>query len=220
MDTRTTVVLADGSAMVREGLKLVLEATGRFRVVGEAESGKEAVQLARETEPQILLVDGAIRAMGVIQVIRALSPLRQGTSVVVLTDPEDHSSQEHIIEAGARGCINKIRTSGDLVMVVELVAAGRTRFPRHAARLVHRRKTNWTGIEARLARLSEKERMVLAMTARGFSAREIAVRIHLSPKSVYNYRCSGQNKLGVSTRSEAVDFAMKAGLLDKDLAAQ
>ena len=218
METGTTVVLADAHAMMRAGLKLVLHETGRMRVVGETDSVEEAVRLSRRLNPDILAIDlGMVRRSG-LPAIRKLRAREPGTNVLVLTDPEHRESLDPIIEAGVRGCIGKNRTAEELVIAVDLVANGGMRLPRRASRLVHRRiLNNGTGLEARLARLNEKQREVLELTARGFTAREIAFRIHLAPKSVDNYRSAIRRKLGITTRAEFVSVALGAGLLEMDL---
>ena len=218
MDTQTTVLLAHAQTMVREGLRGILERTGGIRVVGEAGSGEKAVRLAREKGPAIVLVDAAIRETSVIRVIHALAMQRPTTRVVVLTTPRDEESLERIIEAGAMESIGTHRTGERLAMVVEMVAAGRTCFPPRASRLVQRRApNNGTGLEERLAKLNEKERGVLELTARGFTAREIGIRIHLATKSVDNYRSAIRKKLGITTRAEFVSVALETGLLDTGL---
>lgn len=218
MDTRTKVVLALAQVMFREGLKRILEDTDRIRVVGEAGSGEEAVRRAHETEPDVVLVDAEIRETGVIQVIRALAPLGTRTKVVVLTDPEDEESQERIVEAGAMGSVCKNREGERLVMIVELVAAGRPCFPPGASRLVPRQPANsGSGIEARLARLSRRECGILALTVRGFTSSEIGCEFSMTAKSVDNARGRIRNKLEIHKRSDLVAFAMESGLLDLDM---
>ena len=216
METQTRV-LVNAHAMIRDGLKLILEETRRFCVVGEAGSGEEAVRLAREKEPDVVLVDTAICPMGVIRVVRALTPLRPKISVLVLTDPEDSESLGPIIEAGAMGSISKNRPAADLVMVVDLVAAGRMCFPQRASRLIRRRtETNGSRLEARLVKLNEKERTILSLVARGLTSKEIGRRIPMTAKSVDNARSRVRNKLGLKTRADLVAFAIKAGLLHQN----
>jgi len=133
-------------------------------------------------------------------------------------DPDHRESLDPIIEAGVRGCIGKNRTAEELVIAVHLVAGGGTRLPRRASRLVQRRiQNNGSALEARLAGLNEKELRVLALTARGFTAREIGIRIRRATKSVENYRSSIRRKLGITTRAEFVSVALETGLLDMDL---
>lgn len=215
MDTRTTVVLGDAQVMVREGLKRILEETGQMTVVGQTDSVEEAVRLSRRLSPDVLAIDsGMLRGHG-LPPIRKLIARGQKTNVLVLTDTEHRESLGPIIEAGVRGSIGKNRTAEDLVIAVDLVAAGRMLLPREASRLVQRRiVNNGSGLEARLARLNENERKVLSLTARGFTAREIGTRIHLAHKSVDNYRSAVRRKLEIRTRAELVSVALEAGLLE------
>ena len=218
MEIGTTVVLADAHAMMREGLKLVLQDTGRMTVVGETDSVEEVVRLSRRLSPDVLAIDfGMLRGSG-LPPIRELIAREPKTNVLVLTDTEDRESLGPIIEAGVRGCIGKNRSAEDLVLAVDLVANGRMRLPREVSRLVQRRvQTNESGLEARLAKLNENERKVLALTARGFTARKIGTRIHLAHKSVDNCRSAIRRKLEIRTRSELVGVALEAGLLETDL---
>ncbi len=204
--------------MVREGLKQILEETGRMTVVGETDSVEEAVRLSRRRNPDVLAIDLEMLRGSGLRTIRTLKAREQRTSVLVLTDPEYRVSLDPIIEAGVRGCIGKNRTAEELVTTVDLVASGGMRVPRQASRLVQRRIHNsGSGLEARLAGLNEKELRVLALTARGFTAREIGIRIRRATKSVENYRSSIRRKLGIGTRAEFVSVALETGLPDMDL---
>jgi len=215
MDAGTTVVLADPHAMVREGLRLALEATGRMTVVGETGCTEEAVRISSRAKPDVLAIGFQGRRGRTLWAIRKLRAGDPGTNVLVLTDSEQNESLDGIIEAGARGCIGKNRTAGDLVIAVDLVAAGRMRLPRQASRLVRRRVvTNGSGAEVRLARLSEKKRRIVALTARGFTSKEIGRRVFMTPKSVDNARGRIRRKLELKTRAELIAFADKAGLLE------
>ncbi|MDE2796574.1 MAG: response regulator transcription factor [Gemmatimonadota bacterium] len=215
MDAGTTVVLADPHAMVREGLRLALEATGRMTVVGETGCTEEAVRISSRAKPDVLAIGFQGRRGRTLWAIRKLRAGDPGTNVLVLTDSERNESLDGIIESGARGCIGKDRTAGDLVIAVDLVAAGRMRLPRQASRLVRRRVvTNGSGAEARLARLSEKERRIVVLTARGFTSKEIGRRVFMTAKSVDNARGRVRRKLELKTRAELIAFADKAGLLE------
>jgi len=218
MDTRTTVVLAHTQVMIREGLRRILEETGRMTVVGETDSPEEAARLSRRLNPEVLVIDLEMLRGSGLRTIRKLKAREKGTNVLVLADPDHRESLDPIIEAGVRGCIGKNRTAEELVIAVHLVAGGGTRLPRRASRLVQRRiQNNGSALEARLAGLNEKELRVLALTARGFTAREIGIRIRRATKSVENYRSSIRRKLGITTRAEFVSVALETGLLDMDL---
>lgn len=213
----TTVVLASAHAMMRDGLKLVLQETGRMKVVGETDCVEEAVRLSRRLNSDILAIDSAMLHGSRLRAIRKLTAQEQGTNVLVLTDAEDREALDRFVNAGVRACIGKNRRAKDLVIAVDLVAAGRLLLPQQVSRLVQRRMPNsGSGPESRLARLNEKERYILALTTRGFTAREIAIQVCLATKSVYNYRSRILSKLEIRTRAELVAFAVEAGLLDHD----
>ena len=208
-------MLADPHAIVRDGLRLALEATGRITVVVETGCTEEAVRISSRAKPDVLAIGLQGRGSRTLRAIRKLTAREPGTNVLVLTEPEHPGTLDGIIGAGATGCIGKNRTAGDLVMVVELVAAGRMCFPQQASRQVQRRVvTNGSGAEARLARLNEKERRIVALTARGFTSKEIGRRVCMTPKSVDNARGRVRTKLELRTRAELVAFADKVGLLE------
>ena len=204
--------------MYRVGLRRILEETGRMTVVGETDSVEEAVQLSRRLDADVLAIDlGMLRGSG-LRTIRKRRAREQETKVLVLTAPEHLESLDPIIDAGVKGCIGTNRTAEELVIAVDLVAAGGMRFPRRASRLVHRRiQDHGSGLQALLATLNEKELRVLALTARGFTAREIGVQIRRAAKTVENYRSAIRRKLGIKTRADFVSVALETGLLDMDL---
>ncbi len=218
MEAHTTVVLADTHVMVREGLKLVLERTGRIRVVGEAGSAEEAVRLARARQPHIVaLCPEAIGHEGTVQSIRKLGGLDPEPKVLVLSPTEPWESAPRVIEAGAAGCIGRTRSGADLVAAIDLLAAGRTCFAHRDLRLVeqgHRNGESQYG--AKLKRLNDTEGRILELAARGFTSNQIGRRIQLAPKSVDNGRARVRRKLGLRNRAELVAFALNAGLLRPD----
>lgn len=172
--------------------------------------------ISRRAKPDVLAIGLQGRRGRTLRAIRKLRAREPGTNVLALADSEQNESLEGIIESGATGCIGKNRTAGDLVIAVDLVAAGRVCLPRQASRLVQRRiVTNGSGAEARLARMNEKERRIVALTARGFTSKEIGHRVFMTPKSVDNARGRVRRKLALKTRAELVAFADKAGLLEE-----
>lgn len=218
METQTTVVLVVTQAMIREGLKLVLERTGRIRVVGEAGSPGEAVRLARVRQPRIVaLCSQSIGPEDTIQSVRKLGGLDLEPRVLVLTPTEPWEFAPRVIDSGAAGCVGMVRSGADLVAAVDLLAAGRTYFARRDFRVVQQRHRNRESkYGAKLRRLTDTERQILQLTARGLTSRQIARRMHLAPKSVDNGRTRVRRKLGFRDRAELVSFALNAGLLQPD----
>jgi len=176
--------------MVREGLKLVLERTGRIRVVGEAGSAEEAVRLAHAHQPHIVaLCPEAIGHKGTVQSIRKLGGLDPEPKVLALNPTEPWESAPRVIEAGAAGCIGRTRSGADLVAAIDLLAAGRTCFEHRDFRLVEQGYRNGESqYGAKLKRLNDTEGRILELTARGLTSNQIGRRIHLAPKSVDNGR--------------------------------
>lgn len=200
MDAGTKLVLAGTHVMTREGMKLVLEATGRMTVVGETDCPEEAVRISGRENPDILVVDFAGQGTRALRAIRRLRAEEPDTNVLVITDPEQEESIDAIIEAGALGCIGKNCTAKQLVIAVDLVSTGRIRLPYRASQLVRRRiVTNRNGTEARLASLSEKEREIVALTARGFSSKQIGRQVFMTAASVDNARGRIRTKLRLRT---------------------
>lgn len=200
MDAGTKLVLAGTHVMTREGMKLVLEATGRMTVVGETDCPEEAVRISGRENPDILVVDFAGQGTRALRAIRRLRAEEPDTNVLVITDPEQEESIDAIIEAGALGCIGKNCTAKQLVIAVDLVSTGRIRLPYRASQLVRRRiVTNRNGTEARLASLSEKQREIVALTARGFSSKQIGRQVFMTAASVDNARGRIRTKLRLRT---------------------
>ena len=130
-------MLADPHAIVRDGLRLALEATGRITVVVETGCTEEAVRISSRAKPDVLAIGLQGRGSRTLRAIRKLTAREPGTNVLVLTDPGHPGSLDGIIEAGARGCIGKNRTAGDLAMAhadlaperAFVVYAGSERYP-------------------------------------------------------------------------------------------
>ncbi len=214
METRTTVVIGDPDAMVREGLKALLERTERIRVVAGAASGEEAIRLARRLKPDVTVLAFETSATGTLRAIRKLSTAEPSTRVLALTSRESRQFANDAIRAGAMGCVDKSRQAVTLVAAVDCLAVGRMHVPRRASGLIRGQLLGRAaGPEARLGRLSPIERDVFTLTVRGFTAKEIADRVSRSPKSVENARARVRRKLGLKTRAELVSVAMNAGLL-------
>ena len=214
MDEQTTMVIADPHAMVREGLRAVLEGTGRFRIVGEAGSGDEAVELARLLKPEIVLLAFQTPEAVGLRAIRELGAGMPHSKVLVLLGRQFRHSTNDVLSAGAMGCISKTRKAVDLVTAVDFLAAGRMYVPKRAAPFIRGRlQGNAAGPEARLTELNATERDVLKLTAMGFTETEIAARIFLAPKSIQNAKARVRRKLGLRTRADLVSFALDSGIL-------
>ncbi|MDE2974342.1 MAG: response regulator transcription factor [Gemmatimonadota bacterium] len=213
----TRVLVVDDHRVVRAGLKALLESTGRVDVVGEASSGEAAVEKARTLEPDLVIMDLAMPGMGGVEATRRIAELGLEARILVLTIHDEDEFLVPALDAGAAGFLNKSVADTDLMGAVEAVVRGHSYLPRRASALLARRKAQGAskrrpGPEA----LSSRERGVVEMYANGYSARDTAEEMSLSPKTVEGYLARAKTKLGLRTRRDVVRFAIETGLLKAD----
>lgn len=208
------ILLVDDHAMFRAGIKALIEAEDRLRVVGEAADGDEAVDRVRELKPDIVIMDLSMPGANGLEATRRISALGLNTSVLVLTVHAEEEYLVPVVEAGASGYLTKTSADTDLLEAIRIVARGQVFLPPKAATLLLKRYKDAEGEDsAGLRDLSSREQEVLALTAEGFSSREIGLKLFISPKTVDTYRARIMDKLGLTHRSELVRFALRVGLL-------
>ncbi len=209
-----SVLLVDDHAMFRAGIKALLEQEGRVDVVGEASSGDEAVDLVRKLKPDVVVMDLSMPGSNGLEATRRIAALELNTSVLVLTVHAEEEYLVPVVEAGASGYLTKTSADTDLLEAIRVVARGQVFLPPKATTLLLKQyKAAETAGEAGLKDLSTREQEVLALTAEGFSSREIGKKLFISPKTVDTYRARIMDKLGLSHRSDLVRFALRVGLL-------
>ncbi len=206
-------LLVDDHAVVRAGLKALLEASGTAEVVGEASSGEEAVAKARSLAPDIVVMDLAMPGMDGIQATRRIAALGTETKVLVLTVHDEDEFLLPALEAGADGFLTKSAADTDLIGAVEVIVRGHSYLPRRAAALIARQKAQQRDADGKAEALSDRERTVIELTARGFSAAEAGREMCLSRKTVEGYVARAKSKLGLKDRRDIVRFALESGLL-------
>jgi two-component system, NarL family, response regulator NreC len=210
------VVLADDHAVVRTGLKAVLKAAPDIQVVAEARNGAEAVAMAEQARADVVVMDLDMPGTNGLAATREIVAKGLPARVLVLTM---HSEEEQLIallEAGAVGYLVKTTADRDLVDAVRAAGHGDMYVRPAAARILAQRlvwKDPAKADRERYEKLTERERDVLQLTARGFSAPEIGARLSISPKTVDTYKQRINEKLALSHRSEYIAFAMRLGLL-------
>ena len=218
MNHRCGVVLADDHAVVRAGIRLLIELTGRYDVVGEADTGAAAVERVAELQPDLVIMDVRMPDMDGIAATRGIAKRHPDVRVLVLTAYDDPEYVEAAVEAGAMGCLSKRRARSDLVAALDTLASGRMSFPAHLAGLLSKTRTPAHRQRDDLASLSERERDILFLTAAGYTADEISRKIHLAPKTVANYRSSLKRKLGARNRADLMRVVVESGQLANMLA--
>ena len=203
------IVLADDHAVVRSGLKLLLEGEDDLEVVAIAGTAEDALRYVRGHKPDVLILD--LNMPGVrtsLEVIPEVSDASPGTRVVVLTMQEDPAFARHALRAGATGYVLKEAADDELVQAVRLASEGQTYLhPRLGAALA-------AAPEGPPDDLTEREVGVLRLIALGHTNAEIAEQLHLSVRTVETHRAHIQQKLRLSARAELVRYALDRGLVE------
>lgn len=211
MSYRCRVVLVDDHAVVRAGIKLLIELTKRFEVVGEADNGEAAIERVAALRPDLVVMDIRMPGLDGIATTRRILDRNPNVRVLVFTAYDAPEYVEAVIKAGAMGCLSKRRARSDLVAALDMLASGRMTFPAHVTGLLSkRRSTEWRRRDD-LDSLSGRERETLFLTAAGYTADEIAHKLHLSPKTVANYRTSLKNKLDAKSRVDLMRVVAESG---------
>ena len=208
------VLIADDHPLFRKGLRTLLHSIPDTAVIGEATNGAGAVEMALSLEPDVVLMDLQMPAGGGLAAIQQLARLRPDVRVLVVTLFEDDDSVFTALKAGARGYVLKDADEDEMVRAIRAVAAGEAIFsPTIAARLMeYFSATRASPHAAAFPELTEREREILALIARGRSNAEIAEELTLSLKTVRNHASNIFNKLQVADRTQAALRAREAGL--------
>lgn len=205
-----TIVIADDHEMVRRGLRMTIAAEPTLVLLGEATTGREAVRLAAELLPTLVLLDVQMPDMDGVAAAQAIRQAQPSTAVVMLTSFAEDAQLYAALDAGVIGYLLKDISGDDLVEAIRGAVRGEPQLhPSIALRLMRRRST--TGDP--FADLTERERDVLKTLARGFSNKEIAQALFLTETTVKGYVSTVLSKLGVSDRTQAALIAVRHGLV-------
>jgi DNA-binding NarL/FixJ family response regulator len=213
--SRTTVVLADDHHIVRQGLRVLLEAEGDFSVIGEEADGLKVVELVERLRPNVLLLDVMMPGLNGLEITRQIAKRAMQTRVVILSM---HASETYVLEAlrhGAAGYVLKDANPTELVQAVREVRAGR----RYLSRGLSERAIDAYAEKAQAApadayeTLTTREREVLQLAAESSSASEIAARLGISPRTVETHRENLMRKLGLKSQTDLIRYALRRGIL-------
>jgi two-component system response regulator NreC len=208
------VLVVDDHAVVRAGLRLLLEQETDFEVVAEAGSAEEAVRAARLEKPDVVLLDVVMPGGSGIAAAGELIEASKGAKILVLSMQDDPTYVREAFAAGASGYLLKEGADTELVQAVRQVAdGGRYVHPTLGARLAQAEVDAVRRAEA--DPLSEREREVLRLLALGHTNQEIASQLYISVRTAETHRAHIMQKLGLGTRAELVRYALANGLLDE-----
>jgi len=226
MEEEITLMLVDDHDVVRTGLKTFLETQSGFKVVAEADSGEEALRLANETHPDVVVMDITMPNMDGLEATRRIKETHPASRVLALTVHADEQYFFQMMAAGADGYVTKQAAAEDLVEAVRAVAAGLVYLqPTLASWLLkdYRRlltqspqpsPVSESEHDYGLAVLSKRELQVLECVAQGMTSIQIGEALDISPKTVARHRERIMGKLNMHTSAELVRFAIRTGLID------
>jgi DNA-binding NarL/FixJ family response regulator len=210
------ILLADDHAILRSGLRRILEAYPGFTVVAEAGSGVEAVALARELRPDVAIIDIGMPGLNGIEATAQIARHSPATAVLILSM---HSDERYVVRAqraGARGYLLKDSVEQELVRAIEALHAGETYFCPVVAEVISRRRVGTppdSEVEDRYDLLTAREREIYQLLAEGKSNKEIASLLGLSLHTVETHRTRVMEKLGLHSAAELVLSAVRRGLV-------
>lgn len=211
------VMIADDHAILRAGLRMLVNVQPDMEVVSEAPDGEKAVETARETRPDVALLDLTMPRVGGMKALEALARDCRETRVLVLTMHDDPAYLRSALAAGAAGYLLKRAVDEELIAAIRAVHRGGIFVdPRLANVLVHdllAKGTKEDGARKPVNILSNRELQVLGLVARGYTSAEIAKQIFVGVKTIETYRSRFTEKLGLRTRSDVIRFAVQMGLL-------
>ncbi|MBI4552825.1 MAG: response regulator transcription factor [Candidatus Latescibacteria bacterium] len=215
---RIRILLADDHAVLRAGLRLLLNAEPDMTVVGEAATGAEAVELAKSLHPDVVLMDLKMPGLGGVEATRYLKREVLHVKVLILTMHDDEGYLRQALRAGASGYVLKKAADTDLVAALRAVYRGETPIDPSMAKVLVEEYLEpgcrLNGLTEAKRKLTDREREVLTMLAQGFTNRQVADRLFVSVKTIETHRARIMEKLDFRTRAELVQYALQQGFLD------
>jgi DNA-binding NarL/FixJ family response regulator len=214
-DARIRVLIADDQALMRTGFRMILDAEPDIEVVGEAIDGADAVRRFRDLGPDVVVMDVRMPTLDGIEATRRLAALDPPARVLILTTFDLDEYVYEALRAGASGFLLKDRPSEELVAAVRVIAAGDALLaPSVTRRLIEEFARRAPSVaRAQLAALTDREREVLVLIARGLSNTEIARSLYVAETTVKTHVGRVLHKLGVRDRAQAVVLAYESGLV-------
>ncbi len=214
------VLLADDHAVVRSGLRLIVDAQPDMTVTGEAEDGLEAIEKARELEPDVIVMDISMPNLGGLEAIRRIKRDGYATHILVLTMHDSEQFFFQSIQAGASGYVTKAAPEWELVTAIRSVHQGDCYLNPSVTKFLvndYLERVKQGDKRTPVDLLTDREREVIHLVAAGHTNREIAEMLSISEHTVHNHRANLMEKLGVHNRLELLKYAMREGIIPADV---
>jgi DNA-binding NarL/FixJ family response regulator len=216
-----TVLLAEDHTVVREGLRTLLEAEGDIKVVGEAATGRQAVELARKLRPSVVVMDIAMPVLNGLEATRQIHKAVPGAKVLILSAHSDDAYVEQVTALGAMGYLLKQTSAHVLSKAVREIQKGNTFFSPSIARRLHNQYGQSPGqpepVKKRGARLSSREVEVLQLIAEGRANKQVAAELGISVKTVEKHRQRLMEKLNIHDTAGLTRYAIAAGIIESSV---
>jgi two-component system response regulator NreC len=210
------ILLADDHTVVRKGLRLLLESVPEFQVIADASSGREAVALAEQHMPDVIVMDVAMPILNGIEAARQITAKLPQTAVVFLSMHGDESYVLRALKAGARAYLLKDSAEYDLIQAVKAVSEGKAFFSPAISKMLvedYMRQMRERGVEDSYELLTTREREVLQLLAEGKSNKDVAALLNLSQYTVETHRSNIFQKLNLHSGAELILYAIRKGVI-------
>ena len=211
MAKKTTIVLVDDHAVVRAGVRRLLEQEPLFEVIGEAESGEKAYQIIGELKPDVMVMDLSMPGMGGLEAIRRILMRYEKAKILVLSMHEDLSFANQALKLGAKGYLIKNALADDLVKSIETVSNGEVFLSAEIAKKMAMQSIS--GDKDPIHELSAREFEIFRLLAEGLDIDAIASILNISSKTVSNYQTMIKQKLDINSPVELIRYAIKTGVI-------
>ena len=211
MSKKVTIVLVDDHAVVRAGVRRLLEQEALFDVIGEADSGEKAYQMFGELKPDVMVMDLSMPGMGGLEAIRRILMRHERARILVLTMHEDLSFANQALKLGAKGYLIKNTLGDDLVKSIQTVSKGEVFLSDEIAKKMAMQSIS--GEQDPIHELSAREFEIFRLLAEGLEIDAIAATLNISSKTVSNYQTMIKQKLNINTPVELIRYAIKVGVI-------
>ena len=211
MAKKTTIVLIDDHAVVRAGVRRLLEQESLFEVIGEAESGEKAYQIFGELKPDVMVIDLSMPGMGGLEAIRRILMRHEKAKILVLSMHEDLSFANQALKLGAKGYLTKNTLADDLVKSIQTVSKGDVFLSDEIAKKMAMQSIS--GNQDPIHELSAREFEIFRLLAEGLDIDAIASTLNISSKTVSNYQTMIKQKLNINSPVELIRYAIKSGVI-------